>query len=47
MSVVLQLRLNNMDEHVAKSEIRWMDLDNKVDMLHKAVCSKIKRLAKG
>jgi hypothetical protein len=42
----LKLRLNNMDERVAKSEIDWMDLDDKVDTLRKAVCSKIKRLAK-
>ena len=42
----LKLRLNNMDERVAESEINRMDLDDKVNMLHKAVCSKIKRLAK-
>ena len=42
----LKLRLNNMDERVAESEIDWMDLDDKVDTLRKAVCSKIKRLAK-
>ena len=42
----LILRLNNMDERVAESEIVWMDLDDKVDTLRKAVCSKIKRLAK-
>ena len=42
----LKLRLNNMDERVAESEIDWMDLDDKVDTLCKAICSKIKRLAK-
>jgi len=42
----LKLPLNNMDERVAESEIDRMDLDDKVDMLRKAVCSKIKRLAK-
>ena len=42
----LKLRLNNMDEWVAESEIDRMDLDNKMDTLRKAVCSKIKRLAK-
>jgi len=42
----LKLRLNNMDERVAESEIDQMDLDDKVDTLRKAVCSKIKRLAK-
>ena len=42
----LKLRLNNMDERVAESEIDRMDLDDKVDKLRKAVCSKIKRLAK-
>ena len=42
----LKLRLNNMDERVAESEIYQMDLDDKVDTLRKAVCSKIKRLAK-
>ena len=31
---------------VAESEIHRMDLDDKVDTLRKAVCSKIKRLAK-
>ena len=35
-----------MDEWVAESEIDRMDLDNKVDTLRKAVCSKIKCLAK-
>jgi hypothetical protein len=42
----LKLRLNNMDEHVAESEIERMDLDDKVDTSRKAVCSKIKRRAK-
>ena len=42
----LKLQLNNMDERVAESEINRMDLDDKVDTLHKAVCSKIKCLAK-
>jgi len=42
----LKLWLNNMDKRVAESEIDWMDLDNKVDMLRKAICSKIKCLAK-
>ena len=35
-----------MDERVAESEIDRMDLDDKVDTLQKAICSKIKRLAK-
>ena len=43
---MLKLRLNNMDERVAKSEIDRMDLDDKMDTLHKGVCSKIKRLVK-
>ena len=34
-----------MDERVAESEIDRMDVDDKVDTLRKAVCSKIKRLA--
>ena len=42
----LRLRLNNMDECVAKSEIDRMELGDRVDTLRKAVCSKIKRLAK-
>jgi hypothetical protein len=42
----LKLRLNNMDERVAESEIDRMDLDDKVDTLRKTICSKIKRLAK-
>ena len=42
----LKLWLNNMDKQVAESEIDRMDLDKKVDTLRKAVCSKIKRLAK-
>jgi predicted nuclease with TOPRIM domain len=42
----LKLKLNNMDERVAESEIECMDLDDKVDTLCKAVCSKIKRLVK-
>ena len=35
-----------MDEHVAESEIDRMELGDRVDTLRKAVCSKIKRLAK-
>jgi hypothetical protein len=31
---------------VAESEIDLMDLDDKMDTLRKAVCSKIKRFAK-
>ena len=42
----LRLRLNNMDEHVAETEIDRMDIGDRVDTLRKAVCSKIKRLAK-
>ena len=42
----LKLQLNNMDERAAKYEIDQMDLDDKVDTLRKAVCSKIKCLAK-
>ena len=42
----LKLRLNNMDEQVAESEIDQMDLEDMVDTLRKAVCSKIKHLAK-
>ena len=42
----LQLHLNNMDERVAETEIDRMELGDRVDTLRKAVCSKIKRLAK-
>jgi hypothetical protein len=42
----LKLCLNNMDAWVAESEIDRMDLDDKMDTLCKAVCSKIKCLAK-
>jgi len=42
----LQLCLNNMDERVAETEIDRMELGDRVDTLRKAVCSKIKRLAK-
>ena len=42
----LNLRLNNMDERVVESKMDHMDLDDKMDTLRKAVCSKIKRLAK-
>ena len=42
----LQLRLNNMDERMAESEIDRMELGDRVDTLRKTVCSKIKRLAK-
>ena len=42
----LKLWLNNMDEQMAESEIDQMDLYNKMDTLRKAVCSKIKCLAK-
>jgi len=42
----LRLRLNNMDERVAETEINLMELGDRVDTLCKAVCSKIKRLAK-
>ena len=42
----LKLRLNNMDERVTESEIDQMDLYDKVDTLCKAVCSKLKSIAK-
>jgi hypothetical protein len=42
----LRLRLNNMDERVAELEIDQMEFGDRVDTLRKAVCSKIKRLAK-
>ena len=42
----LWLCLNNMDEHVAESEIDRMESGDRVDTLRKAVSSKIKRLAK-
>jgi len=42
----LRLRLNNMDERVAEIEIDRMELGDRVDTLRKAVCSKLKRLAK-
>ena len=42
----LRLHLNNMDEHVAETEIDRMELGDKVDTLRKVVCSMIKRLAK-
>ena len=42
----LKLRLNNMDERVAESKIDRMDLDDKVDTLRKAICSKIKHFTK-
>ena len=42
----LRLRLNNMDERIAETEIDRMELGDRVDTLCKAVCSKIKRLAK-
>ena len=35
-----------MDQRVAELEIDRMDLDDKMDTLCKAVCSRIKRLAK-
>ena len=42
----LRLCLNNMDERVAETEIDRMELGDRVDTLRKAVCSKIKCLAK-
>ena len=42
----LWLCLNNMDERVSKMEIDRMELGDRVDTLCKAVCYKIKRLAK-
>ena len=44
--VALRLRLNNMDERVAETEIDRMELGDRVDTLRKAICSKIKCLAK-
>jgi uncharacterized protein involved in exopolysaccharide biosynthesis len=42
----LKLKLNNMDECMAEFEIERTNLDDKVDTLRKAMCSKVKRLAK-
>ena len=44
--IALRLRLNNMDECVAEPETDRMELGDRVDNLHKAVCFKIKWLAK-
>jgi len=35
-----------MDERVAETEIDRMELGDRVDTLRKAVCSKVKRIAK-
>ena len=37
----LRLRLNNMDERMAESEIDQMELGDRVDTLRNAICSKI------
>ena len=42
----LRLCLNNMDERVAETEIDRIELGDRVDTLRKAICSKIKCLAK-
>ena len=42
----LQLCLNNMDERATVMEIDRIELGDRVDTLRKAVCSKIKCLAK-
>ena len=42
----LRLCLNNMDECIAETEIDRTELGDRVETLRKAVCSKIKRLAK-
>lgn len=34
----LKIKLNNMDEGVAESEIERIDLNDKVDVLRKAMC---------
>ena len=45
-SLLLSVRINNMDERVAEAEIDRMELGDRVDTLRKVVCSKIKRLVK-
>ena len=42
----LQLKVNNMDERVAETVIGQMEADDKIEVLRKAMASKVKRLAK-
>ena len=42
----LKLKFNNMDERVAETQIESMDVEDKVEVLRKAMTSKVKRLYK-
>lgn len=42
----LHIRLNNLDERVAETQVEKLDLEDKVEVLRKAMTSKVKRLAK-
>jgi hypothetical protein len=41
---MLRIRLNNMDERVAETQIESMEVEDKVEILRKALVSKMKRL---
>jgi hypothetical protein len=41
---MLRIRLNNMDERVVETQIESMDVEDKMEILRKALVSKMKRL---
>ena len=41
---MLRIRLNNMDERVAETQIESMEVEDKMEILRKALVSKMKHL---
>jgi hypothetical protein len=40
------MKNNLLEECIAEAELRWMDMDDKMEILRKAICIKFRRLLK-
>ena len=38
----LKKKFNNLEERVVEGELCWMDVDDKINVIRKAMCSKIR-----
>jgi hypothetical protein len=44
--VKLKMKNNLLEERIAEAELGWMDMDDKMEMVCKALCGKFRRLLK-
>jgi hypothetical protein len=40
----MKKKYNNLEERVVKGELWWMDIDDKINVIRKGMCGKIKRI---